>query len=170
MEADYVVKPLGSRHDRAAFVCGVQPLDDYLKQRASQEIKRNVAQVFVLTQRDSPAILGYYSLSATSIVQSSLPPKLVKRLPRYPTLPALLIGRLAVDRRYQGQGIGLRLLMSAFQRSLHLNAELGCIALVVDAKDDGARAFYERHDFLRFIDDPYRLFLPMATVAQLFRE
>ena len=169
VEPQYVVELLNTTHDRTSFTCGIPILDTYLKQRATQEMKRDVARVFVLVQRHSTTILGYYTLSATAIAPSGLPPDLVKRLPRYPTLPALLIGRLAVDQRYHGHGIGQRLLMSALHRSISVRAELGCIAVVVDAKDDAARTFYEHHDFRRFIDDPYRLYLPMATVVQLFQ-
>jgi GNAT superfamily N-acetyltransferase len=97
----------------------------------------------------------------------SLPPTLAKRLPRYPTLPAFLVGRLAVDRRYQGQGIGRRLLMSALGRSLELRTQIGAIGVIVDAKDDAARAFYEHYDFQRFEDNPYRLILSMKTMEQL---
>lgn len=168
MNPGYVVEPLGSHHDRAAFVCGIAALDDYLKHRAGQEVKRDVARVFVLTQHNSSAILGYYTLSATSITPDGLPQDIVKRLPRYPALPALLIGRLAVDQQYQGQGMGRRLLLSALRRSLNLRAELGFIAVIVDAKDDAARTFYERYDFHRFVDNPYRLYLPMGTIAQIF--
>ena len=168
MNTSYVVEPLGNKHGRAAFVCGIAALDDYLKHRASQEVKRDVARVFVLTQQHSLAILGYYTLSATSITPDGLPQEVVKRLPRYPSLPALLIGRLAVDQHYQGQGMGRRLLLSALRRSLNLRSELGFIAVIVDAKDDAARTFYERYDFHLFVDNPYRLYIPMGTIAQIF--
>jgi GNAT superfamily N-acetyltransferase len=131
-------------------------------------MERNVVRVFVLCPRDSTTIVGYYTLSATALQPTNLPSDLARRLPRYPTLPALLIGRLAADVRYQGQGVGKHLLLSALRRSLHLSAELGAVAVVVDAKDDRAQAFYERHDFRRFADDAYRLFLPLTTVQQLF--
>ena len=167
MEPKYEIEPLGDAHDRAAFASGIAPLDRYLREQAGQEMRRNVAAVFVLRMGGSSTIAGYYTLSATSTEPTGLPRDLQKRLPRYPTLPALLIGRLAVDQRYQGQGIGRALLTSALSRSLRLRTEVGAIGVIVDAKDDRARQFYERYGFQGFLDDPYRLFLPMQTVADL---
>lgn len=163
----YEVKPLASEHDRTAFSCGVEPLDRYFRDQAGQEMRRNVAAVFVLRVLDSSAVAGYYTLSAMSLEPTELPLDLIKRLPRYPTLPALLIGRLAVDRRYQGQGIGRALLMSALSRSLNLRSEVGAIGVVVDAKDDVARQFYAYYGFQPFLNRPYRLFLPMKTIERL---
>jgi len=168
MAPGYVVGLLDKTHDRAAFTCGVEPLDRYLKQQARQDMERNVVRVFVLCPQDSTTIAGYYTLSATAIKPTNLPSDLVRRLPRYPTVPAILIGRLAADTRYQGHGVGKHLLLSALRRSLHLSTDLGAVAVVVDAKDATAQAFYERYGFLRFIDDPYRLFLPLTTITQLF--
>ena len=163
----YHVEPLGSQHDRLAFSSGVAPLDQYFRERAGQDRRRDVASVFAPRVGDAPEVAGYYTLSAISIEPVSLPPALAKRLPRYPTLPAFLVGRLAVDRRYQGQGIGRRLLMSALGRSLELRTQIGAIGVIVDAKDDAARAFYEHYDFQRFEDNPYRLILSMKTMEQL---
>lgn len=174
--ADYVVEPLSKRHNRADFSCGEEELDRYLKQQASQAGRRDVARVFVLCPGADEVcfapttIVGYYTLSATSIEPTNLPSDLAKRMPRYPTLPAILLGRLAIDRRYQGQGIGSILLTSALQRSLRLSTELGAIAVIVDAKHDRARQFYEHYGFQRFIDHEYRLFLPMKTIEQLFAD
>jgi len=163
----YEVKPLASEHDRAAFSCGVEPLDRYFRDQAGQEMRRNVAAVFLLRMLDSSAVAGYYTLSAMSLEPTELPLDLIKRLPRYPTLPALLIGRLAVDRSYQGQGIGRAMLMSALSRSLKLRSEVGAIGVVVDAKDDAAGQFYEHYGFQRFLNRRYRLFLPMKTIEHL---
>jgi GNAT superfamily N-acetyltransferase len=163
-----IIEPLGSGHNRAAFSCGVEALDRYLKQQASQDARNRVAAPFVLRDQDSPRIIGYYTLSAFTIEASKLPAETVKKLPRYPRLPAVLIGRLAVDREFSGQGWGEVLLVDALRRSLERSAEIAAMAVVVDAKDDRARAFYEKYGFRRFVDHEYRLFLPMKTVAQLF--
>lgn len=167
MPLQYEIEPLGEHHNRAAFSCGVEALDRYFRERAGQESRRDVARVFVLRMRDSQDVAGFYTLSAISIEPKDLPPGLARRLPRYPTLPALLVGRLAVDQRYQGQGVGRALLMSALGRSLAIRAQIGAIGVIVDAKDDRARTFYEQYGFQRFQGDPYRLILFMKTMEQL---
>ena len=98
----FVIEPLGRQHDRAAFSCGVAELDDYLKRRAGQDIRRRIARVFVATEDGSNIVLGFYTLSALAIDVSSLPEDQARRLPRHP-VPAALIGRLAVDRSAQGE-------------------------------------------------------------------
>jgi len=163
-----IFEPLGAEHDRAAFSCGVEALDRYLRQQAGQDARTRVAAPFVLHQVGSPQIIGYDTLSAVTIELPELPPDLTKRLPRYPQLPAVLIGRLAVDRRFAGQGWGSVLLLDALRRSLEQSSHIAAMAVVVDAKDDAARAFYERYGFQQLGDRPNRLFLPMKTIEQLF--
>ena len=167
MKVDLLFEPLGAGHDRAAFSCGVESLDRYLKQQASQDLRRRVAAVFVAREPTSSVITGYYTLAAFGIAPASLPPEIAKRLPRYDQLPSTRIGRLAVDQRHQGQGIGRRLLMDALDRSYQMAPSIASMAVVVDAIDDTARHFYARFGFQRFLDDEYRLYLPMATIAPL---
>lgn len=112
-------------------------------------------------------VAGYYSLCATSIELTDLPPTLQKKLPRYPLLPAILLGRLAVDTRYPGQRRGELLLLDAVRRALEQSHEIAAMAIVVDAKNEAAARFYERYDVQRFEDDRSRLFIPMATIAKL---
>jgi len=167
----FEVLPFDATFDRAAFSCGVEPLDRYLKQQARQDMKRNVAAVFVLRPVDAlRTIAGYYTTSMSVIYPASLPPEVAKRYPPYRELPAALVGRLAVDSRFHGQGIGRMLLLSALGRCLRLPVEIGGMAVIVDAKDDGARAFYEHYDFQRMADDPYRLYLPMMMIRELLAE
>lgn len=163
-----LVEPLGSDHDRAAFSCGVAALDGYLKRQASQDARNRVAAPFVLRAADSPRIIGYYTLSAATLELKELPADVVRRLPRYPLLPAVLIGRLAVDREFAGQGWGKVLLVDALRRSLAQSAQIAAMAVVVDALDDAARGFYERYGFQQLIEHQSRLFLPMKTIEQLF--
>jgi len=111
-------------------------------------------------------VAGYYTLSQTGINMVELPTEITKKLPKYPVAPATLLGRLAVDRNYQGKGLGEILLMDALHRSSR--NEIASIAMVVDAKDDNARSFYEHYQFIRFPDYPNRLFLPMTTIAKMF--
>jgi ribosomal protein S18 acetylase RimI-like enzyme len=165
---DFITEPLASEHDRAAFSCGVEPLDRYLNQQARQDARSRVAAPFVLTDRDSGRIIGYYTLSAFAVDLTELPSQLRKRLPRYPQVPVVLLGRLAVDQRFAGQGWGKALLIDALRRSLEHSRQIAAMAVVVDAKDDAARSFYERYGFQRLADHEYRLFLAMGTIEQLF--
>lgn len=135
----YATQPLGAHHDRSDFSCGVEPLDRYLHQQASQDARRNITNVFVLEDSGSGRIVGYYTLSMTSIVQQSVPANVARRLPRNPFLPAALIGRLAVDARFHGQRHGTTLILDAFRRSLTSAEHVAAFAVVVDAKDDAAR-------------------------------
>lgn len=162
------VEPLGSEHDRAAFSCGDEALDRYLKQQASQDARNRVAAPFVLRTADSPRIIGYYTLSAATVELRALPADAARRLPRYPLLPAVLIGRLAVDREFAGQGWGKVLLIDALRRSFAQSHQVAAMAVVVDAKDDAAQEFYERYGFQQLLEHQNRLFLPMKTIEQLF--
>ncbi len=166
---EHIIEPLNRTHDRAAFLSGVEPLDRYLHTQARQDADRLVARVYVLVPTQDSSVIGYYTLSAVSVAVSSFPAEIARRLPHYPEMPATLIGRLAVDQRHRGQHLGERLLFDAFDRSLQASAWVASVAIIVDAKDDSARHFYERFDFrLMTIQGlQERLFLPMATVARL---
>ncbi len=157
------------KHNRAAFSCEQESLNAYLKERASQEIKKRVAAVYVLTT-DGKAIAGYYTLSQYAIDAGNLPPNLVDnlRLPRYDRLPATLLGRLARSEEFKGAGIGELLLMDALRRALAHSRNIASVAVVVDAIDEKARAFYRRYGFIDVPGNLNRLFIPMQTVAQLF--
>jgi GNAT superfamily N-acetyltransferase len=163
--AGYRIEPLGPSHDRAAFCCGVSELDHYLQRQASQDLKRNLAAVFVLTS-DSKAVAGFYTLSAHSIRGTELPRELAKKLPRFP-LPVTLLGRMAVAQSLQGQGWGEFLLLHALERALRGSNQVASWAVVVDAKA-GARDFYLKRDFMPFPVEPNRLFLPMETIEKMF--
>jgi GNAT superfamily N-acetyltransferase len=124
-----------------------------------------MAAPFVLVLLDG-TIAGYYTLSATSVQLGELPAQTVRKLPRYPLVPATLLGRLAVDRRHQGKGYGRFLLGDALHRAAR--SEIASFAVIVDAKDESARRFYERESFLPFPDQPMKLFRPMADIRRLF--
>lgn len=164
----YVVEPLARHHDRKPFACGQPELDRYLKQQARQDATRRISATFVAVERGANVVVGFYSLSSTGVPMRDLPPETAARFPRYPLLPATLLGRLAVDRTQQGRKLGEFLLVDALRRSLAQSDAIGSIAVIVDAIDDQARAFYEHFEFIAFPDDPRRLFLPMATIAGLF--
>jgi predicted N-acetyltransferase YhbS len=168
--AEWVIESLRSGHDRASFSCGNASLDRYLKEQARQDLRRACATTFVLVaKRGRPSILGYYTLSSYGIDVGELPADVAKKLPRYPLIPATLLGRLAVDLRYQGQGIGEILLMDALYRALVQSVKIGAAAVVVDAIDAGATKFYEHFEFIAFPSIRGRLFLPMKTIGGLFR-
>ena len=160
-----IVEPLALSHDRENFDCGIPALNDYLRRQAAQDTRRGVSRVYVARERGSSKVLGYYTLSAASFSKKSLPEREAKRLPHYP-IPAALLGRLAVDRDRQGQNLGRYLLFDAFHRVLQAAETLAVYALVVDAKNEEARAFYEHYGFLRFPDSPSRLFIPIETLRQ----
>ena len=165
-------EPLDTKkHNRAAFSCEQETLDRYLKERANQEVKKQVAAVYVLTS-DGRTIAGYYTLSQYSIEPGDLPPDLIQklRLPKYDRLPASLLGRLARGKEFKGKGIGELLLMDALKRALQLSLHIASIAVVVDAIDENARRFYQRYGFIDVPDCPNRLFIPMQSVAELFPE
>lgn len=163
----FQIEPLSDHHDRAAFSCGVEPLDFYLHKLAGQNLKKRVAAVFVATS-NSKTIAGFYTLSAHTLNLHELPTDVAKKLPRYPHVPATLLGRLAVDRSFRGQHLGELLLIDALKRALRGAKHVASAAVVVDAKDDLACAFYKRYDFAPLPSQPNRLFYLMNTIAQLF--
>jgi ribosomal protein S18 acetylase RimI-like enzyme len=160
-------EPLGPHHAREAFTCGSDALDVFLKRQARQEQDRNVSVCWVLPDPNEPGrIRGYYTLSAYSVKLTELPENVKKRLPKYEDMPAALLGRLAVDSNYRGQGLGEHLLLDAMQKVLTASETMGTLVLVVDAKDQGAAAFYQHYGFISFPSQELRLFLPVATIAQ----
>jgi GNAT superfamily N-acetyltransferase len=163
----FIMGPLAPHHDRSAFSCGVAALDRYLHSQATQDIRRHIANCFVAAASDSNAIAGYYTLSATSVPLLELPPDLAQRLPRYPVIPAALIGRLAVDHDYRGCGLGAALLFDAIARAAR--ADTAIFAILVSAKDDAVEAFYRHHGFQPFIQRPRDLFLPIGTALRLMK-
>ena len=165
-EPPVAVEPLGPHHDRASFACGEPALDRYLRRQAAQDGRRRTAQVCVATGGRPQEIIGYYTLSAASFERDRLLAALARRLPHYP-VPAVVIGRLAVDRKHQGRGLGEFLLLNAIRRVVRAGDVVGVYAIVVDAKNDGALAFYERYGFRSFPSTARRLFLPLATLEKL---
>lgn len=143
----------------------MEPLDRYLKTQAGQDARKRVASCFVLTENGATPI-AFYTLTATSIALSDLPTSMATKLPRYPLVPATLMGRLAVDSRFRRRRLGELMLMDAFSRALR--SEIATFAFVVDAKDAEAERFYKAYDFLPLGETERRFFLPMAEIARLF--
>ena len=160
------IEPLGKQHDRAVFSSGAPLLDDWFRNRAGQEDRRNIARTFVVV--DDHGIAGFYSLSTFSLAVGEVPKELARKLPRYDNIPAALIGRLARAERVYGQGMGELLLADAIRRILAAGRTLATFAIIVDAKDDRAAAFYQRYEFKPFPLQPRRLFLLTSIAANGF--
>ena len=164
---DFRVELLGKAYDRAAFSCGIEVLDNYLKKYARQDVAKRVAVCFVLTP-DGKVIAGFYTLSQYSVNLVNLPQEIAKRLPKYPIVPATLLGRLAISERFRGRKLGEVLLLDALYRSLRQSKQVASFAVIVDAKEEAVRRFYEHFEFLPLPETPNRLFLPMRTIENLF--
>ena len=159
--APFRVVALTDHVDRTAFGSGSESLDRYFQRQVTQDMRRRVTACFVaLTQEQRVA--GYYTLASASLLLSGLPPAISKKLPRYPCVPAVRMGRLAVDQDFKGQGLGGALLADALTRAA--NSEIAAYAMVVEAKDESAATFYRHHGFIALPDSPLTLFLPLATV------
>jgi GNAT superfamily N-acetyltransferase len=157
-------EPLRPQHERRDFSCGDEDLDRWLKTQATQEARRRVANTFVALAAAGDRIAGFYCLSSAVIPTRELPPDLARRLPRYPTLPAVRVGRLAVDLAFQGRGLGAALLADAAGRVL--DAPAAVYALLVEAKHEQAAGFYRRYGFIPLLSSPLAWFLPLATLAK----
>ena len=159
---------LSSNHRRSEFSCGNELLDDYLQKQANQDIKRKLSACFVLIDKETSLIKGYYTLSNNSIPQESIPTQIQKKLPRsYKSIPTTLLGRLAVDSKFQGQGVGKLLLIDALKRSYEISKTIGSFAVVVYPIDQEAENFYAKYGFIK-LPDSGKMFLPMRTIIQLF--
>jgi GNAT superfamily N-acetyltransferase len=158
-----IVEPLGGSHDRRGFTCGVDALDRYFREQVTQDVRRRVTNCFVAID-SAGGVAGYYTFAAASIPATELSPEETRRLPRYPLLPAGLIGRLAVATRHAGQGLGGALIVDAMTRAMR--AEPAMFAMIVDAKDDTAGRFYAHHGFRPFLSHKPSLYLPLAEAGR----
>jgi GNAT superfamily N-acetyltransferase len=159
----YQIRSLDASINTADFQCGSEPLNDYIRRYASQDVRKNVARVFVATpEHDLKQLAGFFTLSAGSVSCSSLPESLAKKLPRYP-IPVALIGRLAVDNKSQGKGLGSILLADACQKVLQASAVLAVAGIIVDAKDHKAVLFYEHFGFISLQGQADRMLLPASA-------
>ena len=151
------------RHDRARFTCGQADLDDFLKRFAIQQMRKNLTVVRVLVDSERPSeILGFYNVSAAQIEVATMQESDRKALPRYP-LPCFRMGRLACSSEHQGQGIGRALIGLAVSRCVEAKTHVAAYALIVDAKDEIAKAFYLHYGFAEMMDAPMSLYLPLAA-------
>ena len=163
MTGDFRLEVLGAQHERTRFTCGVAALDEYFRTQATQDARRRASACYVAVQHETNAVAGYYTLAAASVPLTELPESLSKRLPRYPSVPVGRVGRLAIDLSFQGRKLGAALLADAALRALR--SEVAVFALVVDAKDDAAVAFYRHHGFEMYGGQPKQLIVPLASFA-----
>lgn len=163
----WIIEPFDRlRHDRTGFDCGHLVLNDWLATKVSQFEKKDLARTYVLVKTGVTNIKGYYALSNHTVVYESLPEDQAKSLPQI-DMPVVLIGRLAIDRSVQGQGLGEFLLIDALRRAEYLAKKIGIRAVEVEAIDESAKHFYERYGILALADDPRHLFLPMSVIRKL---
>lgn len=166
MSATYITEPVAPGDAQSGFCCGVHVLDDYLARHAVGNTAQGVGKTFVLRGEDQgPRILGFYTLSMAAIQADALHDRVIARLPKYP-LPVALIGRFAVHQDAQGRGVGGRLLGDALRRILEAAAQVGCLGVIVDAKDPMAEQFYAKFGFAPLAVDhwPRRMFLAVAVI------
>lgn len=164
MPAPFRLEPL-AEHDRTGFTCGEPALDRYFQTQVTQDARRRLSNCFVAVEAATGQLAGFYTLTAASIPLTDLPPDVTKRLPRYPSVPAARIGRLAIDERFQKRGLGSALLADAARRCIQ--SPPAVFAMVVDAKNDAAIAFYEHHGFVRFVSQQRTLFVPLSTAQKI---
>jgi predicted GNAT family N-acyltransferase len=163
-----ITEPLNSTHKKADFSCGKEMLDTYIHKQANQDIKRKLSACFVILETETDLIKGYYTLSNNSVPLEFIPDHIKKKLPSsYESIPTTLLGRLAIDNRFQGQGIGKLILIDALKRSYEISKTIGSFAVVVDPIDQEAEHFYAKYGFIK-LPDSGKMFLPMKTISQLF--
>ena len=169
-KSKYNIEPLGN-HDRAAFCCGNAALDRYIREQASQDVKRRLASVFVITAKDDPKnVLAYYTLSSRELKLEQLPAEVAKNAGKYGRVGVTLLGRMAVDASYKGTGLGGLALMNALEKSLVATKDVASWAVFVEAVDVGAARFYRKYGFIELPEDKLKMFLPMKTIAKAFAE
>lgn len=162
-----MIELLDKKHNRENFDCGKELLNNYLKTQAGQDIKRKLSACFVLSEKGTNTIQGYYTLSNNSIPLSSFPEKIQKKLPKsYTSIPTTLLGRLAIGKNHQGKGIGKILLIDALKKSYEISQEIGSYAVVVDPIDEEAEEFYKKYDFIK-LPDSKKMFIATKILDKI---
>ncbi len=164
----YLTEPLDSKHSKDNFRCGKDLLDNYFWTQAKQDVKRKLSVCFVLVNKETGKISGYYTLSSSSISNDLIPESFKKKLPKtYLSIPTVLLGRLAIDKDFQGKGFGKLLLIDSLKRCYDASKSIGAFAVIVDPLDKEAELFYEKYGFIN-LPDSGKMFLPMKTIEELF--
>lgn len=165
MSARFVIEPLAKGHKRTGFICGNERIDAYFRETVSQDVKRKYATCFVATKTATGHVAGFYTLSSSNVPLNEVPEPLANKLPRYPSVPAVLIGWLGRHSDYAGQGLGEALLFDAIRTIA--TSPIGAHAIFADAIDDKAASFYAAFGFVALVEKPRKLFLPIATALNL---
>lgn len=163
-----IIQTLNKSHERKNFECGKSLLDSYLRHQVSQDVKRDLSACFVLVDQesDSNSVIGYYTLSSNSLERNIFPSDMIAKLPpSYGDLPTILLGRLAVDSKYKGNGYGEVLLLDALNQCVDLSQRLGVLAVVVDPIDENAVKFYQNYGFI-LLPDSGKMFIPIKTIEE----
>lgn len=164
-----ISEPLNSAHKKSDFSCGKEMLDTYIHKQANQDFKRKLSTCFVIVETQTNLIKGYYTLSNNSIPLKLVPEEIRKKLPgSYESIPTILLGRLAIDNKFQGQGVGRLILIDALKRCFEISRTIGSFAVVVDPLDQDAESFYDKYGFIK-LPNSGKMFLPMKTISQLFQ-
>ncbi len=165
---DQITEILNSKHRKKEFSCGKDILDKYLHRQANQDLKRKLSVCFVLAESKTETLQGYYTLSNSSIPLDFIPSDLQKKLPKsYSFIPVTLLGRLAIDKKFQRKGIGKVLLIDALKRCFEISKSIGSFAVIVDPLDKEAEIFYQKYGFIK-LPDSGKMFLTMKTIKYLF--
>lgn len=167
---DFITANLSSVHKKNEFCCEKELLDNYLHKQANQDVKRKLSACFVLADNNSHVVKGYYTLSNNSIPSILIPEEVKKQLPNsYTSIPTTLLGRMAIDKNFKGNGIGKILLVDALKRCYKNSKTIGSFAVIVDPLDNEAQTFYAKYGFIK-LPDSGKMFLPMKTIQQLFEK
>lgn len=164
----YLTESLNNAHNRNDFYCGKDLLDNYLWKQAKQDVTRKLSACFVIVDEETGKVSGYYTLSSSSISNELIPESFKKKLPKsYLSIPVILLGRLAIDKNFQGKGVGKYLLIDSLKKCYDTSKSVGTFAVVVDPLDKEAENFYEKYGFI-MLPDSGKMFLPMKTINMLF--
>ncbi|BAI99012.1 hypothetical protein Sj15T_10090 [Sphingobium sp. TA15] len=168
MSDRFAIEPLVKSHRRSDFTCGNERIDRYFRETVTQDVRRNYAKCFVARAVDTSKVAGFYTLSSSNVPLTEVPEALAARLPRYPTVPAVMIGWLGRHIDYRGLGLGEALLFDAIETVA--TAPIGAHAIFADAIDEQAAIFYTAYGFTPLTKRPLTLYLPIATALPLLSE
>ena len=164
----YLTEPLDSKHDKENFSCGIKSVENRLWKEGAQGVKSQLSTCFEKDNKETEKISGYYTLSSSNISQNLIPDSFKKKLPKsYLSIPTILLGRLAIDKEFQGRGLGKILLIDALKRCCDTSESIGAYAVIVDPLDKEAEKFYEKYGFIK-LPDSGKMFIPIKTIKELF--
>lgn len=168
--SEWEVRPLDKSHDRAAFSCGDQRIDDFLRMQASDSMRRRLATVWVMKKKNDNKVLGYYTLSSSNTDIGELPEEIRKKI-RRDNAGSTLLGRFGIDQSFQGAGNGQKLCMNALKRALTASKQVSSVGVILEARTVIAKTFWKKREFVclgESADEPEKFFLHMPYIADIF--